>query len=76
MKAAPDPPNPIHSYILRVWCEENAAAGAWRASLTAIPGGERIGFTDPERLLAYLHGERPAGAQCLPDDLCPDEPAV
>jgi hypothetical protein len=68
MNARPDHTGIIRSYILRVWREEDAAACAWRASLTAIPGGERIGFTDLEQLLKYLQAGRPAAAQRSPDD--------
>jgi len=59
----PAPTSTIRSYILRIWCEGGDDACAWRASLMAIPGGERVGFTDLERLLAYLQRDSPSAAQ-------------
>jgi hypothetical protein len=40
------------SYLLRLW--RAGSDGGWRASLQAIPSGERHMFADLESLLAFL----------------------
>ncbi len=42
------------SYLLRLWCTEQAAPGWWRASVEDPHTGERIGFGNLEELFAFL----------------------
>ena len=52
----PDSKQPIpadyHAGLMRLW--RDGPGGPWHASLQDAEGGERIGFADLERLLAYL----------------------
>ncbi len=42
------------SYLLRLWCTEQAETGCWRASLEDSHTGELIGFASLEELFAFL----------------------
>lgn len=54
MITPPEPTRDIRSYILRVWAEEEDGCRVWRASLTAIPGGERLGFANLQMAFRFL----------------------
>ena len=54
MITPPEPSRDIRSYILRVWAEEEEGRRVWRASLTAIPGGERLGFANLQMAFKFL----------------------
>lgn len=42
------------AYLLRVWHTSDNQIPRWRASLTEVTTKQKIGFTDPESLVAYL----------------------
>jgi len=52
-----EPPRAIQSYILRIWAEEEEGCRVWRASLTAIPSGERLGFASLQMAFKFLEGQ-------------------
>jgi hypothetical protein len=54
-----------HSYLLRLWPASSAGTRVWRASLTNVQTGERIGFADLASLLAFLEAQTGAA---LPAD--------
>lgn len=43
------------AYLLRLWQVEEG--GPWRASLENTEGGERLGFADMEKLMAFIREE-------------------
>jgi hypothetical protein len=45
------------SYLLRLWRACNGDRSTWRASLEDSHTGERRGFADLERMLAFLQGQ-------------------
>jgi len=50
------PPAP-QSYLLRLWPANETGAWIWRASLTNVQTGERIGFADLAGLVAFLEAQ-------------------
>jgi hypothetical protein len=48
------------AYLLRLWQVQTEQGLTWRASLEAIPSGERRAFASLEALVAYL-GEETTG---------------
>ncbi len=52
-----------HSYLLRLWCTDQADTGCWRASLEDSHTGERIGFASLEELFAFLMEKSQLGAK-------------
>ncbi len=62
------------AYLLRLWDANNHGPPAWRAALEDTHTGERWGFADLERLVAFLAAEigdgRPEedGARAAADD--------
>jgi hypothetical protein len=48
---------PSRSYILRLWRESSAARPVWRASLTLIPDGPRLGFAGLVEVVHYLQSQ-------------------
>ena len=46
--------DPIQSFILRMWLEEQTGSEQWRISLTRIPSGKRLGFESIEAAINYL----------------------
>jgi hypothetical protein len=68
MITPPEPSHDIRSYILRIWVEEEDGRCMWRASLTAIPGGERLGFASLQMAFKFLEeqtrrDQTPKGSQ-------------
>jgi hypothetical protein len=49
-----DQPNRSRSYILRLWCADEAGAADWHASLEDPTTRERLGFSNLEQLFAFL----------------------
>lgn len=53
------------SYLLHIWCEEATHRPTWRASVTIVADGRRLGFPHPEAALRFLadslreHQQRP-----------------
>ncbi len=45
------------AYLLRLWDANNHDPPAWRAALEDTHSGERWGFADLERLVAFLTAE-------------------
>lgn len=45
---------PYLSYLLRLWCEEDAGKPVWRVSLESVQTRERQGFASLPTLYAYL----------------------
>ncbi len=46
-----------HSFIVRIWLEEPAAAGepaVWRGHVTHVPGGERRYIQDLNEIAAFI----------------------
>ena len=58
-------PPAAQSYVLRLWPASSAGTRVWRASLTNVQTGERIGFADLASLLAFLEAQTDAA---LPAD--------
>jgi hypothetical protein len=58
---------PSRSYVLRLWRESGAARPVWRASLTVIPDGPRLGFAGLVEVVHYLQGELAAADEELDD---------
>jgi hypothetical protein len=56
-----------HSYLLRLWCTEQAERGCWRASLEDSHTGERIGFASLEELFALLMEQVEVGSRRRPN---------
>jgi hypothetical protein len=56
-----------HSYLLRLWCTEQAERGCWRASLEDSHTGERIGFASLEELFAFLMERSEVGSRRRPN---------
>ncbi len=52
-KTNPEKPQRI-SFLLRMWCEDEAGRSNWRASLEMPDSGKRIGFASLELLFVYL----------------------
>ncbi len=42
------------SFLLRMWCADEAGCSIWRASLEMPETGKRIGFPNLEQLFIYL----------------------
>lgn len=42
------------SYLLHIWQEQVDPAPVWRASVTVVLDGRRIGFPHPEAALRFL----------------------
>ncbi len=42
------------SFLLRMWCEDEAGRSNWRASLEMPDSGKRTGFASLELLFVYL----------------------
>lgn len=57
------------AYLLRVWHTSDNQIPRWRASLTEVTTKQKIGFTDPESLVAFLFAidAQPAGTQAKID---------
>lgn len=53
------------SYLLHIWQEETSPQPTWRASVTIVTDGKRLGFPHPEAALRFLadslreHQQRP-----------------
>jgi hypothetical protein len=47
------------SYLLRVWAR--SLQEGWRVSLESVTTGERLTFTRPEELMAFLDSQLEAG---------------
>ena len=58
-------PSTSQSYLLRLWQASEAGARLWRASLTNVQTGERIGFADLDSLLVFLKEQ--TGGDARPD---------
>jgi hypothetical protein len=46
--------SPYFSYLLRLWLAGDGDQPQWRASLDDSLTGERVGFTSPQELFAFL----------------------
>ena len=46
-----------HSYLLRLWREQNSRGVAWRASVECIQNAEWHGFANIEELFEFLRRE-------------------
>ncbi len=57
------PSGEIQSYILRLWPEGEPGSEVWRASLTHIPDGQRIGFADLESAFRFLKQQTEPASQ-------------
>jgi len=53
------------SYLLRLWPASSAGTHVWRASLTNVQTGERLGFADLDSLLVFLKEQ--TGGDARPD---------
>lgn len=42
------------SYLLHIWQESSGYAPVWRASVTVVVDGQRLGFPHPEAALHFL----------------------
>lgn len=42
------------SYLLHIWQESDGYAPVWRASVTVVVDGQRLGFPHPEAALHFL----------------------
>ena len=62
-------PPASHAYLLRLWPASSAGTRVWRASVTNVQTGERIGFADLASLVAFLEAQ--TGAVARPDDRPP-----
>ena len=49
---------PYTSYLLRIWCSDEAEAPTWRAYLRDLSTGTQQGFTHLEALCAFLEAAR------------------
>jgi hypothetical protein len=49
---------PYTSYLLRIWCSDEAGAPTWRAYLQDLSTGTQRGFTHLEALCAFLEAGR------------------
>jgi hypothetical protein len=52
-----------HAYLLRLWRVNTGRSQIWHASLEDSRTGERKGFADLPRLLAYLEEQTRTGDQ-------------
>ena len=62
-------PPTSYAYLLRLWQASSAGTRVWRASLVNVQTGERIGFADLARLVAFLESQ--TGAAIPADDRPP-----
>ena len=59
----PPAARPYISYLLRIWCSDEAGAPTWRAYLQDLSTGTRSGFTHLEALYAFLEAARQRGPE-------------
>jgi len=43
-----------HVFLMRVWQSRRHPAGDWLAQVEILPSGDRLYFSSPEQLLAYV----------------------
>lgn len=55
-------------YMLRVWRENSASTGSLRLTLEDTRTGDRVGFTNWEKLATYLEGKIEGNNGHLKDD--------
>jgi len=56
-----------HSYLLRLWVDDTPNEFSWRIALVNPRTGERWGFTDPAKLVAFL-------IKSVHDEQSPEQP--
>ena len=46
---------PTNTFVVRLWHEWSAAGSRWRGWIEHVQSGQRAGFQDLRRMLAFIH---------------------